>query len=173
MVTRRLCNPIATSISWSLMPALVFLRISATLRFRLRPALLCSMLMRALASPVLDSFCAGVSSSLGSPCYFRLRLMGVTTTAFPISSPWKPLSAPMGRDSWQAHELRNEIKQSKQTVRKMRKYLSSVKREKGKVERIKVMWTLGGANVCYINLCYVDKSAICLHKRMDAKRGAS
>jgi hypothetical protein len=40
------------------------------------------------------------------------------------------------------HELRNEIKQSKQTVRKMRKYLSSVKREKGsekgKVERIKV-----------------------------------
>ena len=93
MLTRRLCNPMATMARESLIPWRVLRRISVTLRLRLKPALLCSMLMRALERMVFASFCCSVSSSLGSPFFLRLRLNGMMMSAFPIERPWKPLSA--------------------------------------------------------------------------------
>jgi len=58
----------------------------------------------------------------GPPQRIRLGLTGMVSVGQEVSVELTEILA---------HELRNEIKQSKQTVRNMRKYLSSVKREKG------------------------------------------
>ena len=75
MLTRKLCNPMATIARESLIPWRVLRRISVRLRLRLKPALLCSMAMRALARPVLCAFCDDVYSSLGSPFVLRFRFV--------------------------------------------------------------------------------------------------
>ncbi len=64
--------------TWTKMAALL-----PTVRLRLKPALLCSMLMRALESLVFASFRCSVNSSLGSPFFLRLRLEGMLMSALP------------------------------------------------------------------------------------------